>query len=114
MGRPIDIFHFITISSREYVEPTIQVEQASLDKSLGHDEMQWGHLAVCIMCTYVSFYAMKSVNNEQNPCIMTYVYEMNQLPQEQYYPYNNISWCDANIVIRVGRLYHIPTPCTNG
>ena len=83
MGWPIDIFHFITISSREYVEPTIQVGQASLDKSLGHDEMQWGtsgHLAVHIMCMYVSFYAMKSVKNEKNPCIMNYVYEMNQLP----------------------------------
>ena len=64
---------------------TIQVGQASL----GHDEMQWGHLAVCIMCMYVSFYAMKSVKNEQNPCIMMYVYEMNQLPQ--HYPYNNIT-----------------------
>ena len=83
MGWPIGIFHFITISSREYVEPTIQVGQASLDKSLGQDNMQWGtsgHLAVHIMCMYVSFLCYEECKNEQNPCIMTYVYEMNQLP----------------------------------
>ena len=81
MGWPINIFHFITISSREDVEPTIQVGQVSLDKSLGHDEMQWGHLAVYMMCMYVSFLCYEECKQiEQNPCIMTYVYEMNQLP----------------------------------
>ena len=39
-----------------------------------------GHLAVYIMCMYVSVLCYEECKNEQNPCIMTYVYEMNQLP----------------------------------
>ena len=53
------------------VQSTVKVGQASLDKSLGHDEIQWGtsgHLAVYIMC--MSFFdAMTSVKNERNSCI---------------------------------------------
>ena len=80
---------------------------------LGH---QWAPCHVHNVHVHVhvqKFLTLKSVKNELNSCIMTYMYSMcmnEPVTLITILPLyictcNNISWSDANIVIRVGRLY---------